>query len=107
MGPPRIELKLLHALARVAMIALPMFVLLAGCRQPAEHSSKHDEPGRSRATSAPAPGGTGDAGGRNAAGPVFTDAAKDAGLNFVHVCGDDGSFWLPEEMGAGGGFLDY
>ena len=40
-------------------------------------------------------------------GPVFTDVTTEVGLDFVHVCGAKGRFWLPEEMGSGGAFLDY
>jgi len=38
---------------------------------------------------------------------VFTDVAADLGLDFTHVCGADGRFRLPEEMGPGGAFFDY
>jgi hypothetical protein len=37
----------------------------------------------------------------------FVDKAQDAGLQFVHVNGMSGQFYLPEIMPAGVGFLDY
>ena len=38
----------------------------------------------------------------------FADVTQDAGLGeFRHVTGAFGQTWLPETMGAGGGFLDY
>ena len=38
----------------------------------------------------------------------FTDVAEDVGLGaFRHVNGDEGRFWFPEQMGAGGGFVDF
>lgn len=39
---------------------------------------------------------------------AFTDVTTDAGLDsFKHETGAFGEMWLPETMGAGGGFLDY
>ncbi len=38
----------------------------------------------------------------------FVDVAPDAGLGaFKHVNGSENKFWFPEQMGAGGGFIDY
>ncbi len=42
-----------------------------------------------------------------AAPPLFTDVAAHAGIDFLHVSGARGAFWIPEEMGSGGAFLDY
>ncbi|MEE8169795.1 MAG: CRTAC1 family protein, partial [Phycisphaerae bacterium] len=39
--------------------------------------------------------------------PVFVDATTAAGLDFVHECGAAGKYEIPEEMGAGGAFIDY
>jgi hypothetical protein len=37
----------------------------------------------------------------------FTEITKKSGLNFVHDPALDGTYYFPEVMGAGGGFLDY
>ena len=38
----------------------------------------------------------------------FSDVTKDAGLeNFIHDNGSFGKMWFPEQMGSGGGFIDY
>ena len=38
----------------------------------------------------------------------FVDVAPHSGLAaFRHVNGSEGAFWYPEQMGAGGGFIDY
>lgn len=38
----------------------------------------------------------------------FVDVAQDAGLHaFKHINGSENKFWFPEQMGAGGGFIDY
>jgi len=39
--------------------------------------------------------------------PLFTDIAKETGLDFVHFNGMSGEFYFPEMTGQGGGFLDY
>ncbi|HUF09477.1 MAG TPA: CRTAC1 family protein [Rhodothermales bacterium] len=40
--------------------------------------------------------------------PVFTPVTKEAGLaDFKHVNGAAGRKWYPEQMGSGGGFIDY
>ncbi len=39
---------------------------------------------------------------------AFSDQAPEAGLkDFRHENGGEGRFWFPEQMGAGGGFVDY
>jgi hypothetical protein len=38
---------------------------------------------------------------------VFVDAAKETGLDFVHVNGMTGGMYFPEMMGQGGALLDY
>ncbi len=38
---------------------------------------------------------------------MFRDVTAEAGLDFVHVNGARGKYWLVEEMGAGGAFFDY
>jgi hypothetical protein len=38
---------------------------------------------------------------------VFVDAAKETGLDFVHVNGMTGEMYFPEMMGQGGALLDY
>ncbi len=39
---------------------------------------------------------------------AFSDVAQRAGLgDFRHENGGEGRFWFPEQMGAGGGFVDY
>ena len=55
------------------------------------------------------PGGQGaKSSGRNVDGPVFTDVTALAGLGeFRHDNGAFGQLWFPEQMGAGGGFIDY
>ncbi len=40
-------------------------------------------------------------------GDLFIEITEDAGLNFVHDPAVDSSYFYPEIMGAGGGFLDY
>ena len=35
--------------------------------------------------------------------PVFTDVTTEVGLDFVHVCGAKGRYWLPEEPRRRGG----
>ena len=38
----------------------------------------------------------------------FSDVTTDAGLgNFIHDNGSFGKMWFPEQMGSGGGFIDY
>jgi hypothetical protein len=39
--------------------------------------------------------------------PLFTDIAKESGLDFVHFNGMSGEFYFPEMTGQGGGFIDY
>lgn len=39
--------------------------------------------------------------------PLFTDIAKESGLDFVHFNGMSGEFYFPEMTGQGGGFVDY
>jgi len=39
--------------------------------------------------------------------PLFTDIAKQSGLDFVHFNGMSGEFYFPEMTGQGGGFIDY
>ncbi|MYH30737.1 MAG: hypothetical protein F4137_18260, partial [Acidobacteria bacterium] len=40
-------------------------------------------------------------------GDWFVDRAAESGLDFVHANGMTGSFYQPEMMGPGVGFLDY
>ncbi|MDX1430801.1 MAG: hypothetical protein R3282_10955, partial [Rhodothermales bacterium] len=41
-------------------------------------------------------------------GLAFSDVAVLSGLGgFKHENGGEGKFWFPEQMGAGGGFVDY
>ena len=40
-------------------------------------------------------------------GPWFTDTAREAGIDFVHVNGMSGEFFISEIMGAGGALFDY
>ena len=44
-----------------------------------------------------------------AAGPIFTDATKESGIEFRNVCGAAAGSkgWLNESMGAGAAWLDY
>lgn len=39
--------------------------------------------------------------------PALVDVTTDAGIDFTHVNGARGDKWMPETLGAGGGFLDY
>lgn len=39
--------------------------------------------------------------------PLFTDVTEKAGLRFLHNAGVDGSYFMPETLGAGAAFLDY
>jgi len=39
--------------------------------------------------------------------PIFKEVAQSIGLNFVHVSGADGQFYLPEIMGSGVALIDY
>lgn len=45
--------------------------------------------------------------GHEQASAIFTDITKESGLNFVHEPGVDGTYFMPESMGSGGGFFDY
>ena len=47
------------------------------------------------------------AGEATSAAPWFRDVAAESGLTFRHDPGVDGSFYLPEIMGAGGALFDY
>src|SRR5262245_53334647 len=42
-----------------------------------------------------------------AAAPVFVESAAAVGLNFTHVNGASGNYYLPEVMGAGVALFDY
>ena len=55
------------------------------------------------------PGGQGGKSATSAvSGPAFTDVTVMAGLgDFRHDNGAFGQLWFPEQMGAGGGFIDY
>jgi hypothetical protein len=44
---------------------------------------------------------------RSSDGPWFTDRAKEAGIDFVHVNGMSGEFHISEIMGAGGALFDF
>ncbi len=37
----------------------------------------------------------------------FTEITREAGIDFVHEAGNEGKYWLPEIMAAGGAFLDF
>lgn len=39
--------------------------------------------------------------------PTLVDVTARAGIHFTHVNGARGDKWMPETLGAGGGFLDY
>jgi hypothetical protein len=39
--------------------------------------------------------------------PLFTDIAKESGIDFVHDPGTEGKHMAPEVMGSGGAFFDY
>lgn len=39
--------------------------------------------------------------------PIFEEMGAEAGLNFWHVAGNAGSFYLPEIMGSGVGLIDF
>ncbi|MGB0716190.1 MAG: CRTAC1 family protein [Phycisphaerae bacterium] len=39
--------------------------------------------------------------------PYFKNRTEELGIDFVHDCGAEGNFFIPEEMGAGGAWLDY
>ena len=41
------------------------------------------------------------------AGPLFVDAAESAGLDFTHVSGASGQYFMAEQMGAGVALFDY
>ncbi|MFQ5413719.1 MAG: CRTAC1 family protein [Phycisphaerae bacterium] len=38
---------------------------------------------------------------------AFVDVTESAGIRFVHACGAGGDYYIPEQIGPGGGFLDY
>jgi enediyne biosynthesis protein E4 len=42
-----------------------------------------------------------------AAGPLFVESAASTGLNFTHVNGASGQYFMPEQMGAGVALFDY
>jgi hypothetical protein len=46
-------------------------------------------------------------GGQTMPPPVFIDTTREAKLDFVHDAGVDGSYFMPEHLGAGCGFIDY
>src|SRR5262245_60024625 len=39
--------------------------------------------------------------------PYFADVTEQSGIRFVHDAGVDGSYFMPETLGAGGAFFDY
>jgi hypothetical protein len=39
--------------------------------------------------------------------PIFRDVTKEVGIDFMHVTGREGTYFFPEIMVGGGGFLDY
>ncbi len=43
----------------------------------------------------------------NTALPVFVNITAEAGIDFTHCNGATGKKWMPETVGAGGGFFDY
>jgi len=45
--------------------------------------------------------------GEGGAGPIFTEEADAAGIDFVHFTGAAGHWYFPEIAGAGGALLDY
>lgn len=79
-------------------------VLNSACRQPAPTApgatvadNSIQTPSPSASPSSPRP-----------SGPVeFTDVSAPAGIHFKHNSGAFGKKYLPETLGAGGGFLDY
>jgi hypothetical protein len=79
---------------RPAALPVTVLALLAGCGGPPDGAP---EP----AASPPA------AGTDCATGPVFTDVAAAAGLDFTHWTGMTGEDRLPEVTGGGAAFLDY
>jgi hypothetical protein len=76
--------------SRVSVLAAIGAVLLpVGCGEPRDGASATDR---------------GDADG---AAALFTDITEQAGLDFVHDAGVDGSYFYPQIIGAGGALLDY
>jgi hypothetical protein len=43
----------------------------------------------------------------SAAGPLFVESAAATGLNFTHVTGESGQYYMAEQMGAGVALFDY
>ena len=43
----------------------------------------------------------------SAAEPLFVESAAPAGLEFTHVNGATGQYYMPEQMGAGVALFDY
>ena len=55
----------------------------------------------------PSPGVTGDRDASAGPGPLFTDQAKAAGVEFVHFNGMSGELYMVENVGSGSALLDY
>ncbi len=70
---------------------LVLVVLVGGC----DRRERVEAVAPAQATAAPQP-------------VAFTDVASEVGLgSFRHENGSEDRFWFPEQMGAGGGFVDY
>jgi hypothetical protein len=55
----------------------------------------------------PVPGSQASAQRRPAAPALLQDATRESGIDFIHITGGRGEYWIPEEMGPGAAFFDY
>jgi len=73
--------------------------LAAGCGVLVLVACASEPPAQTTSTATPTPQPPGP--------PVFRDVALDTGLDFTHVIGASGAYFLPEIMGAGVALVDY
>jgi len=86
--------------ASIGLVLVLVALSLAGC---GGQEAPREQPNFTRER----PGFTQDRAAADGAALRFTDIAREAGIDFVHVTGAFGQKWMPETIGSGGGFLDY
>jgi hypothetical protein len=90
---------------RDLLVAWPVVValVLAGCspEEAGDVGSRRDAPAESPSAGAPPPLPP------LPEAPLFVDVTEASGLDFVHVNGMAGAFYMPENLGSGGALIDY
>jgi hypothetical protein len=93
-----------NAKDRLSLAAALLWLCVVGC-------SRSDSQLTARTKKQPAPVTEGesetDAPSHQAKAPIFIDATEAAGIDFTHVNGGVGEYWLPEITGAGAALFDY